>query len=66
MTYDFKLVEETAWAAVVAAVVFAGTAFLESGSVTDWRTWALSVLAGAARAAVAVVIAALTTRRQRA
>ncbi len=65
MKYDFKLVQEVAWGAVVAALVFLGTAFLQSGSVTDWKAWTIAALAGAARAAVAVVVAALTRPRSR-
>lgn len=63
MTYTFKALQEIAWGAVVAFLVFLGTAFLATESVTDWRAWAIAAVAGAARAAVAVIVAALTKSR---
>lgn len=60
MKYNFRLAQEVVWAMLVAFVVYAGTAFITDMGVTDWRAWGIATLAGAARAAVAVLVAALT------
>ncbi len=57
--YDFKRLEEMAWASLTAAAVFAVqvlTSF-DPDTVTDWKTWAVSLGAGAVRAAAAAVLA---------
>lgn len=61
MTYNFKFLQEVGWAALVAAIVFIGGQFVALGTVdvTDWKAWAFALIAGAARAAVAAVIAKL-------
>lgn len=59
--YNFKFLQEVAWAAVVAAIVFIGGQFVALGTVdiTDWKAWAFALVAGAARAAVAAIVAKL-------
>ena len=62
MKYNFKLLEEVAWFAVVAA----GIAVLETlirfdpQTVTDWKTWAISLGGSAIRAAAGAAIARFT------
>lgn len=56
--YEFKPKPELVWAVVVAAATVVGEALiaLDPAAVTDWQTWALGVVSGSARAAIAVLI----------
>jgi|6_EtaG_2_1085325.scaffolds.fasta_scaffold02358_2 hypothetical protein len=57
--YDFKRLDELAWAAGVAAVIFAAQVLVEfdPDKIADWQTWAVSIAAGAIRAAAGAVLA---------
>lgn len=59
--YDFKIAQETAWVAAVAAGVAVLQVLKEfdPAIVTDWRTWAVALGAGMVRAAAAAVLAAV-------
>lgn len=59
MAYDFKRVEELFWVAIVAAGIFVLTVLVEfdPDAIKDWRTWALSLLGGAVRAAAGALLA---------
>lgn len=59
-TYNFKLLAEAGWAALITAVIFALSAVVDSASVTDWRAWAIAVGGGAVRAAAGAVLARMT------
>lgn len=65
MTYDFKLLEEAAWAATIAALVFGLTAVASLGDVDSWQTWAVALAIGCARAAAGGALAVLARRRQK-
>ncbi len=53
MRYDFKAAEELLWFIVVAVVMVLFQAMYEFDpeKITDWRAWALGVVAAAIRAA---------------
>ena len=57
-TYDFKAWQELAWAAGVAALTFGLTVLVtfDPETITDWRAWAISLGAGAIRAAAGALI----------
>ena len=57
--YDFKRAPELAWVAGVAAGVFLlqVAAEFDPATITDWRTWAVALGAGAVRAAAAGLLA---------
>ncbi len=59
MHYDFKTAEEFGWAALVAAIAFIATQLtaVDPAGVTDWKAWAIALIAGAARAAFAGLLA---------
>lgn len=60
ISYDFKLVQELAWIAATAAVIAIGgelATFSPEPLLADPMAWGLALLGGAARAAVAAVIA---------
>jgi pyruvate/2-oxoacid:ferredoxin oxidoreductase beta subunit len=63
MGYDFKAVQEIAWAAGVSAIVFALTAVTQAETVTDWRPWLTALAGGTARAAAGAALAVITRRR---
>ena len=56
--YDFKLVEEIAWLALVAAAVAALQIIVraEPATIVDWRAWAIALGAAVVRAAAAAVL----------
>lgn len=54
--YDFKWFEETAWFAIVAAITYIGGVAVVGMPSDHWKVWAMTVIAGASRAAVAVVV----------
>lgn len=58
--YEFKWKEELFYAFAVFAV-YIGTAFaqFEGGNVESWKTWAVGVILGATRVAVAALISPL-------
>lgn len=62
MTYDFKALSEIGWAVLVAVVVQAAQIIVSSNleTVTDWRTWFVSLAAACARAGLAIIVAKLT------
>ncbi len=62
MTYDFRAIPEILWAVFIAMVVYIAQTlvFFNPSEILDWRTWAISLLAGCIRAAASVVIAILT------
>ena len=62
MTYDFKLWEEAAWAALVAAAIQLLMVLVgfDPAAVTDWRSWAIALGAGLVRAAAGAAIAVVT------
>ena len=66
MRYDFKLVAEFAWAVFLAAFVSALQVVVTTQfeTLTDWRTWTISLGAAVARSGAGAAIA-LLTRRQR-
>ena len=59
--YDFKIVEEIAWVAVVAAAVAVLQIVVgaDLAKIVDWRAWAIALGAAAVRAAAAAVLARL-------
>jgi hypothetical protein len=59
MTYDFKKIDEFAWAAVVAAgfVIIQALVTFDPETIVDWETWLVGIGGGAVRAAAAAVIA---------
>ena len=63
MTYDFKVLEEIGWAVLVAVVVQAAQIVVSADleHITDWHTWAISLLAACVRAGVAMFLAKVTT-----
>ena len=64
ITYDFKLLQELAWIGVTAAVIAIGgelVTFSPEPLLADPATWGLALLGGAARAAVAAVVAKLSS-----
>ena len=63
--YTFKILPELGWAALVAAVVAAGELLIitEPAAVDNWETWAVTGLAGIARASVAAVVAYFSARQ---
>ena len=65
MNYDFKVVAEFAWAVFLAAFVSALQVIVTTQfeTLTDWRTWAVSLGAAVARTAAGAAIALLTRRR---
>ena len=54
--YMFKWVQETAWFATLAASVFLFTTLSDLATISDWKTWAVSLGAGAVRVVSAVVL----------
>lgn len=60
--YDFKRWPELAWVAGVAAAVAVLQVLMEfdPGAIVDWKTWAVSIGAGAVRAAAGAAIAVIT------
>lgn len=62
MRYEFKRIDELLWAAAVAAAVAVLQALVsfEPERITDWRLWAISLVAGSVRAAAGAALAALT------
>ncbi len=59
--YDFKLIEEIAWVALVAAAVAALEVIVgaDLAKVVDWRAWTIALGAAAVRAAAAAILARL-------
>jgi len=59
--YDFKVLEEIAWLALVAAAVAVLQIVVtaDPGTIIDWRAWAIALGAAGARAAAAAVLARL-------
>jgi hypothetical protein len=55
MRYDFKAVEEIGWAMAVGGGIFIFEILsqFEPETVTDWKTWAVSIGGGLVRAAFA-------------
>ena len=64
MTYEFKRWDELAWAALVAAAVavLQVLAAFDPAKVSDWRLWAVSLGAGALRAAAGALLTRLATK----
>ena len=62
MTYRFKRLQELAWFAGVAAGVFVLEILVrfDPETITDWRTWVVSLVGGMLRAAAGAVLAAIT------
>lgn len=61
--YDYKLWQEVGWAALVATLTYLSIILATDFSqVSDWRAFAVSAVAGLARALVAAVLAVLTKR----
>ena len=62
--YDFKLLEEIAWLALVAAVFAALQTIVtaDPAIIVDWRAWAIAVGAASVRAAAAAILARLPSR----
>jgi len=62
MEYNWKRAEEIAWFALVAAGVFALEILVrfDPETITDWRTWVVSLVGGMLRAAAGAVLAKLT------
>ncbi len=61
MRYDFKMLEEVAWACVVAVAVFAVQLLVEfdAAEVEDWRAYGVAAGSGAVRVVGAVLLARL-------
>lgn len=59
--YNFKPTPELMWTVVVTVVGVVATAVATQGALppTDWRTWAIAVAAGVARAVIGVVLDAV-------
>ena len=59
--YDFNLLEEIAWLALVAAAVAVLQIIVtaDPGTIVDWRAWAIALGAAAVRAAAGAVLAGL-------
>ena len=57
--YNFKIVEELAWAAAVGAGVFLlqVAAEFDPAVITDWTAWGIAAASGALRAAAGAVLA---------
>ena len=55
MRYDFKVIEEIGWAMAVGGGIFIFELLsrFEPETVTDWKTWAVTVAGGGVRAAFA-------------
>lgn len=60
--YDFKLLQEMAWVAFIAAVITVLTAIADPSSLSDPETWLLNTGFSALRAAAAAVLAMLKPR----
>jgi hypothetical protein len=54
--YSIKWLEETAWFVVYAVATFLFTTLADLATVSDWKTWALSLAVGAGRVAAAIVL----------
>ena len=65
MKYDFKTVEEIGWAMAVGSGIFIFELLsrFEPETVTDWKTWIVSVGGGLARAAFAAGLVAFRRGR---
>lgn len=63
--YDFKWREELAWGVATALLTFALSVLTTTDleTVTDWRAWAISTAAGAARVSLAAALNVLLRRR---
>ena len=61
MKYDFKFWEEALWAGAIAALLVVLTALTGLENVDDWRTWAVSLGGGVARAVAGAILARLKT-----
>ena len=65
MHYEMKWIEELIWIAIVSAAVQAImvlSGFNPEG-ITDWKGWAIALIAGSIRAAAGAVIAAIAARK---
>lgn len=61
--YDYKVWQEIGWAALVATLTYLSIVLAtDFNQVSDWRSFAISAVAGLARALVAAVLAVLTKR----
>lgn len=60
--YNFKLIQEAAWAGGVALLVFVLTAALGLAEVTDWSAWAVSLGTGCARAVAGAILAVVVPK----
>jgi phage terminase large subunit-like protein len=65
MRYEFKVVEEIALGAFVAAVVFFLSDVAIRSDFTDWQTWLPVLGAGCARAAAGAALAGIVKIRGR-
>lgn len=56
--YEFKRLQEYAWAGIVAALVFGLQVLVEfdPDKVTDWKAWAIALGAGMVRAVAGALL----------
>lgn len=66
MRYEFRKLDEAIWAVgiAVAVSVFQALVTFDPETITDYKTWAVGIVAGAVRAAAGAAIAFLTKPRQ--
>ncbi len=55
MNYELRWFEETAWAAVVAALTYIVTVAAAGMPADNWKAWVIAGVAGAGRAAMAAI-----------
>jgi hypothetical protein len=63
MTYNFKIVEEAAWAVLVSVAVFALTEIAGHQDFGDWKAWLPVLGSGCVRAAAGAALAVFTRGR---
>lgn len=62
--YDFKILPEIVWAAVIAAsmALFQALVIFEPNEIEDWQFWAVSLGSGIVRAVAAAALAVIGAR----
>ena len=60
--YDYKKLQEAGWFVFVAILTTLGQALVEFSpdKITDWRTWAVGIIAGCVRAGAGAALAFIT------
>jgi len=60
VTYNFKVIQEAAWAIFIAVAVFALTELAGHADFADWKAWLPVLGAGCLRAAAGAALAVFT------